>query len=308
MDSELERLIDALIEETYCNNCATPILIGASQLNPDEDNLYTTDYVCPECEAEYEIKIKDDNALLKFGYTSTEENALEVALPFSKQYRKEYLQRQSHPVKDLVEGYTELNAALTLLWQNKKRIIEECNTIRERGINYNNTDFKRRVHADIHNYVASAYTFDEILKNVKPNLPTGGPVEDAIESYDDEKRVIIGLRVYAQHQFTIPFFYSLISVEGEDKCDRAITVQLEEVNSVDSDVNRNKPDGYFLGADHHYEKIEQDYINIEREINLHYEATEELVGMIAEYAEETHGEEIEEYQKVTDYTTRQESK
>ena len=51
-------------------------------------------------------------------------------------------------------------------------------------------EFHRRVHADIDNYVACAYTFDEILQNVKPNLPMDSSVKDALEPYQDDKRVI----------------------------------------------------------------------------------------------------------------------
>lgn len=303
MDAQFERLVSALIDGNQCYSCGTRFLFDTSKLNAEGDNRYGFDYSCPGCEAEYAITVEDEKALLRLEYARTDEDAPEELIPGFQSRRKESLQRQSHPVKDLVEGYIELNAALTLLYQNRKRITEACDILREDGINKQDKEFQRRVHTDIHNYVASAYTFDEILQNVKPKLPTDGLVEDAIEAYKDKNRVIIGLRVYAQHQFTIPFSYSIIAGEGDDNSHRTITVKLEDVNTIDSDVTRHNPDGYSLGADYHYERVEGEYINIEQCVDLHYEVAEELVGVIAEHTENVYEDEIEDYKEVSSYTT-----
>jgi len=305
MDAELGRLVNALIDGNHCYNCETPLSIEPSDLESESDGVYISDYSCYGCEAEYAITVEDEEAILRLEYSRTDDNAPEEIISPFESSRKEALQRQSHPATDLIEGYHELNAALTLLWQNQNRILDECNTLRKNGISKTDEKFHRRVHADMHNYVASAYTFDEILRNVEPNLPTDGPVKDALESYEDEKRVINGLRVYAQHQFTLPV--SFITLYGEDEeRKQTIGVRLNEVNVIESHVERNPPDGYALGAsDHHYEKIEGEYINFERRVNLHYEATGELVGTIAEHAENVRGEEIKDYRERTDYTAEQ---
>ena len=300
MDSDLERLTNALIAGNNCI-CGTPLLLEADELDAQPDGQYAADYSCPGCDAKYAVTVEDRKALLRLEYERTDEDASEELITPFQQARKEALQRQSHPAKDLVEGYHELNAALTLLWQNRKRILDECNTIREEGNVERDEEFHRRVHADIHNYVASAYTFDEILGNVEPNLPTDGPVEDARESYNDEKRVITGLRVYAQHQFTIPVSHATYFTEDEEY-KRTIGVRLDEVNVIESDVGKYPPDGYLKGADHHhYEKVEGEYINFERRVNLHYETAGELVGAIAKHAEDVHRDEIEDYRGAVRY-------
>jgi len=301
MNANLERLINALIEGNHCYNCGTPFSIEPSELDAKGENAYITDYSCFGCKAEYAITIKGEKKCLKMEHSRTDKDAPEELIPPFTRQRKEALQRQSHPAKDLIEGYHELNAALTLLWQNRKRILDECKTLREEGNTERKEKFRRQVHADIHNYMASAYTFDEVLKNVAPNLPTDGPVKTALESYGDEKKVISGLRVYAQHQFTIPVSY--ITYFGEDEePEHTIGVRLDEVNVIESDVKRYPPDGYALGAgDHHYEKVEGEYINFERCVNLHYEACGELVGVIAKHAEDVRGNEIEDYRERTGY-------
>jgi hypothetical protein len=302
MNAELERLVNALIEGNQCYNCGTPFSIEPTELEAQDDGVYISDYSCYGCEAEYAITVEDEKANLRLEYSRTDKDAPEELITPFQSSRKEALQRQSHPAKDLIEGYHELNAALTLLWQNRKRILNECNTLREEGNTERDEKFHRRVHADIHNYVASAYTFDEILQNVQPNLPTDGPVKDALESYEDEKRVISGLRVYAQHQFTLPVSYVTFSGENAE-FEQTIGVRLDEVNVIESDVKRFPPDGYALGADdHHYEKIDGEYINFERRVNLHYDAAGKLVGTIAEHAEDVRGDEIKDYGERIGYT------
>jgi len=302
MNTELERLVDALIKGNQCYNCGTPFSIEPTEMEAQDDGVYITDYSCYGCEAEYAITVEDEKANLKLEYSRTDKDAPEELITSFQSSRKEAPQRQSHPAKDLIEGYHELNAALTLLWQNRERIVSECNTLREEGNTKQDEEFHRRVHADMHNYVASAYTFDEILQNVEPNLPTDAPVKDTLESYEDEKRIISGLRVYAQHQFTLPVSYIILSGENEE-FEQTIGVRLDEVNVIESDVERNPPDGYAHGADdHHYEKIDGEYINFERRVNLHYEAAGELVGKIAEHAEDVRGDEIKDFRERTSYT------
>jgi len=305
MDAELERLINALIEETSCYNCGMAFSIEASELDTVDDGLYTSNYSCPGCEADYALTIEEEQQMLSLRYPRTDENAPEETITPFQSFRKEALQRQSHPVKDLIEGYTELNAALALLSQNRKRIVEACETLNEEGIGNPSEEFRRKVHTDVHNYMASAYSFHEILENVKPNLPTGGPVEKASKTYEDERKVITGLRTYAQHQFTIPISYSVIAGEGTEDHSTTITVDLEEVDTIESDIERYPPDGYAYGADWHYKEVEHDYIDIESRINLHYEAAVELVDIIAEYAEETRGDEIKDYRESVRFMSEQ---
>jgi hypothetical protein len=60
MDAELERLIDALIEETSCYNCGMPFSIEASELDLEDDELYSSNYSCPGCEAVYALTIEEE--------------------------------------------------------------------------------------------------------------------------------------------------------------------------------------------------------------------------------------------------------
>ena len=299
MDTELERLIDALFDDIACYNCGTEFVIQASRLTREDDGLYTTPHSCPGCEAEYEITVENDRQYLS--YEANRLNEDDDHLNMFSSSRKESLHRQSHPIRELVEGFGELSAALSILWQNRERIHDACETFRDEGLDEKGAEFDRRVNTDVHNYMASAYTFNQILQTIEPNIPTDGPVEAAKEEFDDEERLIMGLRVYAQHNLSLPFVYAKFIDENTGSTEMTLSVGLEEVNVIESDIGTYGPDGYREGADHHYEKVEGDTINIERRINLHYDAAEELVEAIGEHAETEHGDELEDYRESTTY-------
>ncbi|WP_340101700.1 hypothetical protein [Salinibaculum salinum] len=299
MDAELERLIDCLLADIACYNCGTEFVIQANRFTREEDGLYTTPHSCPGCEAEYEITVENDRQILS--YEANRLNEDDDHLNMFSSSRKESLHRQTHVIRELVEGFGELNAALAILWENRDRIHDACDTFRDEGLDGKGAEFDRRVNTDVHNYMASAYSFNQILQTIEPNIPTDGPVEEAKEEFEDEERLIIGLRVYAQHNLSLPFVYAQFLDENTGSTEMTLSVGLEEVTVIESDIDTYGPDGYRKGADRHYEKVEGDTINIERRINLHYEAAEELVDAIGEHAEAEHGEEIEDYRQTTTF-------
>jgi hypothetical protein len=295
VDTKLERLIDGLLADIACYNCGTEFDIQANRLTRVDDGLHTTPHSCPGCEAEYEITVENDRQYLSYEANRLDEDVDHLNM-FSSS-RKESLHRQTHPIRELVEGFGELNAALAILWENRERIHDACDTFRDEGLNDKGGEFGRRVNTDVHNYMASAYTFNQILQTIEPNIPTNGPVEKTKEEFEDEERLIMGLRVYAQHNLSLPFSYAQFIDENTGSREMTLSVGLEEVNVIESDIGTYGPDGYREDADHHYEKVEGDTINIERRINLHYEAAEELVEAIGEHAEAEHGAELEDYRK-----------
>ncbi|EMA68886.1 hypothetical protein C461_04627 [Halorubrum aidingense JCM 13560] len=301
MDVELERLIDGLLTDIACPNCGNEFVIRANRLSKEDDNLYTTPHSCPGCEAEYEITVENDGQFVSYEANRFDEDEDHPSM-FSSA-RKESLHRQTHPIRELVEGFAELNAALDILQENRERIHDACDIFRDEGLDDQGAEFDRRVNTDVHNYLASAYTFNQILQTIEPNIPTDGPVEEAKEEFEDEERVIMGLRVYAQHNLSLPFGYAQFIDENTARREMTLSVDLEEVNVIESDIDTYGPDGYREGADHHYEKVEGDTINIERRINLHYEAAKELVDAIGEHAEAEHGNELEDYRESVTYDT-----
>jgi hypothetical protein len=295
MDKEKERLIEGLIEGETCYLCSSNINLSPNNLETDSENLYTAEYQCTGCDVIYDIEIEDLGHILSFSaYRRDIENELDVP-QMSRNTRKESLHEQTHPAKDLVESLEELINVLIILQQNKNRINQACDNIRQEGGFDTSSDFDRRVQADLHNYMASSYSFEEVLATVEPNLPTGGPVESAWDTFHEENQVIKGLRTYAQHHRSLPHSYTQFNDENTDQMEVGITVSLEDVGEDEvEDFNYGDPSIS-------YKKVKGDLINVERRVELHYEAAEELVNQIFKYTESERGEELEDYHELTTY-------
>lgn len=301
MDAELERLIDGLLSGMTCSNCGAELVIRANRLTKEGAGVYTTHHSCPECEAVFEITVEDKGQHLK--YVADRTDIDDDRLNMFSTTQKGMLHEQTHLIRDLVEGFRELGRGLEILQENKERITKACETFRDDGLHTRGQEYDRRVNTDLHNYLASAYTFTQVLQTVEPNIPTDGPVEESKDTFEDEERLILGLRVYSQHNLSIPFSYAVFVDENTGSTETTLSVDLEEVNIIESDIDTYGPDGYREGADHHYEKVEGETINIERRINLHYDAATELVETIREHAEAEYSDGLEDYREATGLDT-----
>ena len=145
MDTEFERLVSVLIEGNHCYECGTLLLIDPTDLDDEGDRSYTSEYSCPGCVAEFLISIEDHETLLILEYTRIDEEAPEELIAPFQRKSKESLQHQAHPVKDLLQGYIELNAGLTLMWENRMRITEACDLLREGGVHNHGEEFDHRL-------------------------------------------------------------------------------------------------------------------------------------------------------------------
>jgi hypothetical protein len=305
MSDTIDRLVGGLLDSAVCYACETPFELEVDDLDEGTDLLYHTDYSCTGCEIEYSVEIEDygHGLSLEAHRTDQETPGPDDFAEITMSARKEALQEQTHPARDLVEGLSELGDALELLYINKNRIVEACETVRtdEDGISQGD-EFHTEINTDLHNYMASAYTFEEILGTLEPNLPTDGPVESAKSDFEDEKKVITGLRTYTQHHLTLPWVFSDFTDENLEQRVITLAASLDDVDTIESDLDRFPPDGYMRGASHHYGNIKGDSINIERRVKLHFEAASDLVDTIYNHASDVHGEDLKEYDKVTKYT------
>lgn len=289
MDDELERLINTIIEGNDCYLCGTPIEIRADGLQKQSDELYEADYTCPGCNVRYDIKVRDRENMLSFkAFRKDLDKEVDLA-EISRSTRKESLQRQSHPVSDLVDNTRELAQTLSILFENQQRLQKAANTIREENFQQDD-EFHRKVTADIHNYMASAYSFEEIVENIEAELPTDSNVQSAKEQLKEEQQIIKGLRTYAQHHLSLPFSFTDFHDENTGQRTATITISLDDV----TDFNYGDPEIS-------YDKVEGGLINVERRVNLHYNAAENLVQEMYQYVESTHEDELEDFREATSY-------
>lgn len=289
MDAELERLINTLIEGNECYLCGSSIKIRADSLQNQSDELYGADYHCPGCDVGYDIEVRDREKTISFKAFRKDIDEEGDRAEIGRSTRKESLQRQSHPASDLVDNTQELTQVLIILFENQQRLQEAANTVREEGFKQDD-GFHRKVKADLHNYMASAYSFEKVVKNIESKLPTDTSVESAKEQFKEEHQIIKGLRTYAQHHLSLPFSLSEFHDDNTGQLTATITVSLDDV----ADFNYGDPEIS-------YNKVKGNRINVERRVNLHYNAAKDLVEEMFQYVEFTHEDELKHFREVTSY-------
>lgn len=292
MDDELERLIRTLLDDTACLDCHTEFNLQANELDRESDQIYTTRYSCPgdDCNAGYDVQIEDGGHYLSFEAEKRDVDDPDEPRYMSGGSRKQALQKKSHPVRKLFDAAAELPQLLGILSHNQEQLQKAHETIVDEGIDQDG-QFHQRVKADIHNYTAAAYSFEDILeKKLEPHLPSDGPVEDAKNEFEEEHEVIKALRTYAQHHRTLPS--SLVHFIGADADDRETTIT---VPMDDLDDFRPGDSSASFGP------VQGDQIDVVDRVNRHYDATENLVETMLEVAEEEYEDKYEEYREATSY-------
>ncbi|WP_121821031.1 hypothetical protein [Halostella salina] len=292
MDDELKRLINTLLDDVECFSCNTELDIQANELERKSQQVYTARHDCPgdNCNIEYDVRVENRDLALLFDANERGTDRPERPADISKTSRKEPLQKESHPVRKLTDAAAELTNAIAILHHNQQRLQEAHDTIEDEGIDQDG-DFHRRVRADVHNYTAAAYSFEEILgKNVEPHLPSDGSIEDAKNKFKRENEVIKALRTYGQHHLTLPS--SLVHFLGPTTDDTEITITVP-IDDLD-DFRPGDPEASF-------EPVDGDHIDVMDRVNRHYEAAENLVDTMLEVAEEEYEERVDEYREVTSY-------
>lgn len=222
---------------------------------------------------------------------------------------KPSLHKELHQAKDLIEAISEIVDSLGILKVNKNRITESVAELRQPQGFETTAEFNQNIDADIHNYLAAAYSFQMILNTVKGDLYTDGTVRSKLNEFEDEKRVISGLRIYVQHYLTLPTSYRqyVDPTTGNERT--SVVVNLEDIDRIESDVHRYPPDGYKKSVEHHYGDgvkrhygdVGPEFIDIESHVQSHYTTTKELALEICSYAQSVCEAELEDYIDMTDY-------
>ncbi|WP_251328760.1 hypothetical protein [Haloplanus pelagicus] len=292
---EDSRLAYASITDFDCYVCGTPFEIQRLKFELGDDTDFISDYDCHKCEAEYVVEVDVDEDGVEAYASRTDPEAPDNGLEFdiSHSSTREALYETAHPARDLVQALTDLNKAASILFSNEERVMDVQQEL-ESIDNLAEESLDSDPYLEIHNYLSSSYTFDQILETIKPDLPTGGPVAEAMETYNERRRVINGLRIYAQHHLIPEIgFMDYYSSEADEQR-FALTIDLEEVSTIDS-----LEDGYENGVEHHYGHIDDDLIDVPLWTQRYSEAANELIETIWTHVEDTKGDDLEDYQEKT---------
>ena len=272
-----------------CNYCETPINSRTRlQISGSDESIFETEYECDGCGAIFNIEISDPGRKLVLRATAVGADLPENAHSVTLMERKDTLYAEGHSAKDLFQGLREVTKALSVMNVNYQRLKEAHEGIQQVGGLDISEKFDLETSTDLHNYLASAYSFDKILSAVLTDIPTDGPVVSCKETYEEERKVVNGLRAFAQHNLNLPFTYSDYHEPQAESRRRSITVDLDDVEEYN----------YYEGSSHHYKKVVGDKVDIDLVMEGHQRAANQLVKTIWERAVETRGDEMEEYIKL----------
>lgn len=289
----IKSLAYVLLEDAHCTECNQDYDLQAIDLKRGESADYIGSYLCENCTATYGIRVEDDGEFLE---VKTNRLDLAIAPGFSQHIssRKSDIYREIHSASDLVRGLGQLNQIQSVVLVNKDRILEHHETLKQGD---NPRGDLETLRADVHNFLASAYSFEQIYNTLDTTLPTDGQVADAKTKYDEDKRVVLGLRTYAQHELNFSIKYGIYTEMRAGKAPETITVPLEEVRIIESEADRYPSDGY--RNDHPYERVEGENIDVVEEVKRFSDSAENLVEAISAHMEHKHGSELDDYREKT---------
>lgn len=293
------RLAYAIVEDWECYVCANPFEVQRLKLqSADGETDFVSEYDCQECDAVYQVEISvRDDTFTADGYRID----IETRPPdwdISSVADRESLYEKAHPSRDLVEALRNLNTVVGILMENKDRVLD-CHEKLKEIDNLATESLECMPEVEIHNYLSCSYTFAQVLETIKPDLPSGDPIDKSMYSYNEEYKVISGLRIYSQHHLVPGLGYTSYYSEETEEQRFSFTIDIDEVWVNESGLSKYENQGYKHGAEYHYGHIDGDKIDVPLHVERHFESVVNLFEDIWEYVEETRGDDLEDYQKRT---------
>lgn len=298
----------ALLDRT-CPECDSDLEYQKFEVNSVGDESYSASYRCPFCNSDISISIevKDDRLstdISKGGkVVATSEPSIGTLL------------ERGHEAHQWIERIYELRDVLKILSTNLDRLkLREGHLLEwfEDGmgvsledyelesptsvtIDVGRTELRAVLHTEIHNYLATAYTFDQLIETIRPDVIWSDELDEEFRSYKRNSRAILGLRHYVQHEGVPPLrFRRETSMSSRDT---DVLTELSEVKLMDSQITVERSDGYREGAEFHYDGIEGPDINISEIIRKHMIDSHKLGMSIIEQILESYGDEIDEFEE-----------
>lgn len=210
------------------------------------------------------------------------------------------LELESHSAQDTVADLQRLQSCLQMVEFNKGQFEYLTTNTPDyadddsfEGGTWQHPIFKSHLRSAIHNYLSSAYTFEQVFDTLRERLPSGERIETQFQEYHQNSRVIIGLRTYIQHEQLFP--YTLSPDLDGDEYKVQFTVDLEDVWVMDSEVTECRPHGYKTPPEELYSIVEGDVIDLNKHIEQHFDEARRLVDVTNQFVHEELEDDLQDY-------------
>lgn len=283
------------VSNIECPNCDSEIdprrlkLTSSSKEEVDIESEYT----CPECGSRYGIETVDKDTTIETTVTR-DDNEWRVGTV------KGALELELHSAQDTVADLRRLQSCLQMVEFNKGQFEYFITNTPDyadddsfEGGTWQHPIFKSHLRSAIHNYLSSAYTFEQVFDTLRERLPSGERIETQFQEYHKNSRVIIGLRTYIQHEQLFP--YTLSPDLDADSYKIQFEVDLEDVWVMNSEITECRPHGYKTPPEELYSNVEGDVIDLNKHIEQHFDEVRRLVDVTNRFAHEELKDELEDY-------------
>jgi len=313
MPRSIRELTWQSLSESVCEGCGSEYDLKEFEEANATESDYAINYVCPDCGCDYLItsSIKDD-ILAITTYNQGEDPVNQQVVPTST------VELREHDASNLIGEIYRLVDVVRLLLNNSRRVLDIrdefpriwdlqsqvslnglLGKVPTEEITLGISDLKawQIIQVEVHNYLAAAYTFDQILEGVKPKINWDAKLEEDFKRYKTESRPVLGLRHYCQHEDLLPLEVRVSRDGGEFDVD--IIVERNSVQTMESQISDSRPDGYKQGAEFHFSEVARE-INVSTRIGEHCGYAGELATDLLEHTLENNREEIENYEELRD--------
>ncbi len=307
MTARLVELGYAALDEEHCLNCNTAIEFQRLKLDYDagEDRL-ETEYIC-QCGACSEIFVENQGDVMRSTIQLDEDTRTVNKTPIG------VLERRRSRIHPTMEAIYELVAAKGILHENWKvfdqaseQVYEwaknelsidtiESQTDDPVNLSFAKSDNLSGYHAAIHNYLSMSYTFTQVLESQKTHLIRNAELDKKYSDFINNSVIVKGLRIFSQHEQIIPISFQ---INNDPTNERVLdfTVELDKVDTLPSQISRDRPDGYDGGSDQYYSEVEGRRINLSQQFAEFQHEGLKLSASILETILEEEREAIEAYE------------
>jgi len=210
---------------------------------------------------------------------------------------------RDHPFEDMRSNLRGLHARLEAMGESVDDLAELEKSIQDRPeliIPQSQEDRKQREEVLIEftkivdeSYLSSSWALLETMRHLQDVYVGESEVaERLIQEYQDESRVVLGMRVYSHHGNTLPVRLNS-SAKGEHFSDSEGSHERFLVN-VD-DIREKFGDDYRRGADYHYGELDAHSIHVLGLLENHYDEVQRIADQFIGLIGDQNSEWREEY-------------
>ncbi|QZP37768.1 hypothetical protein [Halobaculum magnesiiphilum] len=311
MDSDVLRLAYYALQDRSCVYCGDDLNYNRIQLELSEtNNAFEAEYVC-SCGNSQDFVVTYDGDHIQVEIIGSEEDSETYSVATGALER---LGSEVHPIYEALDELLTAYRVLKVNWKHYDYVTKELPNYLASALGAELDQLESKIggevviklpkskdmglaYAVIHNYLSSVYSFDQVLETTKADLIWDEKISHEFSDFMNEHPIVRGLRIFTQHE-RIPSVSLKLNHDDSNVRVSDFLIDLDEVDTITSEINESQPDGYKHGADKYYSKVEGGRINLSQNlVEYQYNASKLMTSLTERFYNEER-DLIEEYESI----------